>query len=105
MVTKFSNAGLLQCCLYLYYKWRNVLHIGFLVEKIVKPHSFNMNNYISLIVSRSSRRLLKFVLPGKLLEFWNFTSFQAKKISTCFMAWSNGLVVKAVLNLVKGPVS
>ena len=31
------------------------------------------------MLSRSNRSLSKFVLPGKFSDFWNFTSFQAKK--------------------------
>ena len=40
--------------------------------------------------SRSCRNLLKLILPGKLQDFWNFTSFQATKTLTGF----SGLVVQ-----------
>ena len=57
------------------------MHIACLVEKTI--------NHVVLIwtikfnVNRSKRSPSEFVLPGKLKDFWNFTSFLATKTSTC----------------------
>ena len=57
------------------------MDIGCFIEKVIS-HIVLIWTNLSLIVSRSSRSLLKFVLPRKLCGFWNFTSFQATKTLT-----------------------
>ena len=74
------NVFVFTCIKHLF-KWRDVLHIECLEEKMI--NHIVLYEQLSLMLSWSNWSLSKFVLPGKLKDFWNFKSFLVTKTSTC----------------------